>query len=125
MFHLRGNAYTSGEQRQREKGNVFGEGSRTPIAITVFVKNPDAKERGRILYHDIGDYLDRQQKLDIIKRFGSIRGITEANGWTRITPDKHGDWLDQRDSRFDQYLKIGDKKGRPRHVVVRQLLPLV
>ena len=117
VFHLRGNAYMSGEQRQREKGNVFGEGSRTPIAITVFVKNPDAVAQGRILFHDIGDYLDRGQKLDIIKCFGSIGGIEETGGWTRITPDEYGDWLDQRDPNFESHLKIGDKKDKAGHVL--------
>jgi predicted helicase len=34
IFHLRGNARTSGEQRRKEKGNVFGEGTRTPISIS-------------------------------------------------------------------------------------------
>ena len=38
VFNLRGNARTSGELRQREAGNVFGGGSRTPIAITILVK---------------------------------------------------------------------------------------
>ncbi len=112
VFHLRGNAYTSGEKRRREKDNVFGEGTRTPVAITVFVKNPGATEQGRIFFHDIGDYLERKKKLDLIKGFGSIRGIEKENGWTRITPDEHGDWLDQRDSNFGTYLKLGDKKDQ-------------
>ena len=34
VFHLRGNARTSGETRRMEKDNVFGTGSRAPIAIT-------------------------------------------------------------------------------------------
>ncbi|WP_375702494.1 hypothetical protein, partial [Bartonella sp. AA89HNZF] len=28
IFHLRGNARTSGEQRKKESGGIFGEGSR-------------------------------------------------------------------------------------------------
>ncbi|GHT37510.1 hypothetical protein FACS189427_10550 [Planctomycetales bacterium] len=44
VFNCRGNARTSGEQRRKEKGNVFGEGTRTPIAITIFVKNPAKKQ---------------------------------------------------------------------------------
>lgn len=48
VFHLRGNARTSGEQRRREKDNVFGMGTRTPIAISILVKNPQASEHGRI-----------------------------------------------------------------------------
>lgn len=38
IFNLRGNCRTQGELRRKEAGNVFGLGSRTPIAITVLVK---------------------------------------------------------------------------------------
>ncbi|MCL2683567.1 MAG: hypothetical protein FWE63_08860, partial [Bacteroidales bacterium] len=38
MFNLRGNCRTQGELRRKEAGNVFGEGSRTPISITILVK---------------------------------------------------------------------------------------
>ena len=82
VFHLRGdirkNMLSGG--RAGEGENVFGQGSMTGVAITVFVRNPDAAEQGRILFRDIGDYLDRKEKLDIIKRFGSTRGIHEVRG---------------------------------------------
>ena len=110
VFHLRGNQRTQGEQSRREGGKIFGSGSRAPIAISVFVKNPKVKVQGRILFHDIGDYLDRKQKLAIIERFGSVRGIESSGEWARITPDEHGDWLDQRDSSFNAYPVMGDKK---------------
>ena len=119
VFHLRGdirkNMLSGGLAGDGE--NVFGQGTMTGVAITVFVKNPDAVEQGRIVFHDIGDDLDRKQKLDIVKRFGSIRGIEQARGWTRIVPDVHGDWLDQRDSSFDAYLKIGDKRDKTGRVL--------
>lgn len=111
VFHLRGNQRTSGELSRREGGKIFGTGSRTPIAITLLVKNPDAKQKGQIHFHDIGDYLSREEKLAIISRFGSIGGIKVAKGWHTITPDEHGDWLGQRDKSFDKFLLIGDKKG--------------
>ena len=116
VFHLRGNQRTSGELSRREGGKIFGQGSRAPVAISVFVKNPDAGEQGRILFYDIGDYLDQKQKLDIIRGFGSIGGITRDHGWTRITPDSHGDWLDQRDDSFEAFLKLGDKRDNTRVV---------
>ncbi|MDF3383412.1 MULTISPECIES: type ISP restriction/modification enzyme [unclassified Sulfitobacter] len=112
VFHLRGNARTSGEQRRKEKGNVFGEGTRTPVAISVFVKNPNAAEHGRIFFQDIGDYLDQKQKLAIIRNFGAVKGITDSVGWERITPDDQNDWLNQRDASFDAFIKIGDKKDK-------------
>lgn len=110
VFHLRGNARTSGEQRRKEKDNVFGQGSRTPVAIVLLVKNPDAAAHGQIHFHDIGDYLSRKDKLAIIARFGSIDGIARGNGWETITPDDHGDWLGQRDNSFDQYIVLASKE---------------
>ena len=112
VFHLRGdvrkNMLSGGLAGEGE--NVFGQGSMTGVAITVFVKNPDAADQGRILFHDIGNDLDCKQKLDIVKHFGSIRGIQDTGGWTKIVPDSHGDWLDQRNAGFEAYTKIGDKK---------------
>jgi predicted helicase len=109
VFHLRGNQRTSGDRSKREGGKLFGSGSRAPIAISLLVKNPNAVQ-GRIHFHDIGDYLNREEKLATISRFGSIGGIERANGWRAITPDEHGDWLNQRDSSFDDFINIGDKK---------------
>jgi predicted helicase len=117
VFHLRGNQRTSGDRSKREGGKIFGSGSRAPIAISIFVKNPNAAEQGRVRFHDIGDYLSREEKLTIISRFGSIGGINRANGWRTITPDEHGDWLNQRDSSFDDFISIGDKKASGRKYI--------
>lgn len=111
VFHLRGNARTSGELRRREKDNVFGIGSRAPVAISILVKNPNATKHGQIYFHDIGDYLDREEKLSIISKFGSVEGIAEGGCWRLVQPDQHGDWLNQRDDRFGEYIALGDKKG--------------
>lgn len=110
VFHLRGNARTSGETRRKEKDNVFGMGSRAPIAISLLVRNPDASEHGRIHFHDIGDYLSREDKLEKIESYASIAGIP-ADAWQAITPDAHGDWLKQRDDNFNRFMVLGDKKG--------------
>ena len=109
VFHLRGNARTSGETRRKEKDNVFGQGTRTPVAIALLVKNPADEAHGQIHFHDIGDYLSREEKLAKIARFGSIKGISNASGWQSITPDEHGDWLGQRDKAFEAFLPLGDK----------------
>lgn len=110
IFHLRGNARTSGEQRRKEKDNVFGQGTRTPIAITLFVKNPNSKNSQRIYWHDIGDYLSQQEKLEKIKLYKSISGINAIDGWSPVAPDVHGDWINQRDDRFGEYILLGNKK---------------
>ncbi|WAW05090.1 DEAD/DEAH box helicase family protein [Oxalobacter formigenes] len=112
VFHLRGNQRTSGELSRKEGGKIFGSGSRAPIAISLLVKNPNAEQHGQIYFHDIGDYLSREEKLEKITSFVSVAGITKANGWQTITPDQHDDWLNQRDDRFTQYISMGDKKDK-------------
>ncbi|TBU71232.1 damage-inducible protein [Pseudomonas daroniae] len=110
VFHLRGNQRTSGELSRKEGGKIFGSGSRAPIAISLLVKNPDAKEHGRIFFHDIGDYLSREEKLEKINAYRSVAGV-ESSTWQAITPNEHGDWLKQRNSSFKELITLGDKKG--------------
>lgn len=108
VFHLRGNQRTVGELSRKEGGKIFGSGSRAPIAISLLVKNPTAQQHGQIFFHEIGDYLSREEKLEKITAFESIAGITD---WQTITPDSHGDWLKQRDDGFEKFIVLGDKKG--------------
>ena len=112
IFHLRGNQRTSGERSRKEGGKIFGSGSRAPIAISILVKNPQVGKQGQIYYHDIGDYLTREEKLATIAELGSIDGITAQHGWQEITPDAHHDWLGQRDTDFERYISLGDKKDK-------------
>jgi predicted helicase len=116
IFHLRGNQRTSGEESRREGGKIFGSGSRTPVAISILIKNPISNENGKIYFHDIGDYLNREEKLGKIVSFGSIEGITKVNGWIPITPDQHNDWLGQRDDSFTDFIVLGDKKRKEKSV---------
>lgn len=111
VFHLRGNQRTSGERSRKEGGKIFGSGSRAPIAITLLIKNPAVKEHGRVLFHDIGDYLTREEKLSKIRDLGSVRAIGDANAWQTITPDEHGDWLGKREKAFEKFLPLGDKSA--------------
>ncbi|WP_193088689.1 type ISP restriction/modification enzyme [Advenella sp. FME57] len=111
VFHLRGNQRTSGELSRREGGKIFGSGSRAPIAISLLVKNPNAKQHGQIYFHDIGDYLSRDEKLKRISDYVSIARISQSEKWIKITPDEHGDWLNQRDEDFQHLIPLGDKKN--------------
>lgn len=64
-------------------------------------------EKAKIYYHDIGDYLSREEKLSIIKEFGSIENVP----WTEIVPDEHGDWINHRNDAFEAFIPLGpDKK---------------
>ena len=105
---LRGNQRTQGETSKREGGKIFGSGSRAAVSITFLVKSPHMKSH-TVRYKDIGDYLDREQKLKIVHDAKSIDGI---NGWTIINPDKHHDWLDQRGDDLSKYTPIGTKSTK-------------
>ena len=112
VFHLRGNQRTSGERSRKEGGKIFGSGSRAPIAISILVKNPESNEHGKIYFHDIGDYLSREQKLEIVSEFGSISSTTKHFDWRTIQPNEFGDWVNQRDVDFENHIVIGDKKDK-------------
>uniref|UniRef100_UPI0035D0210E type ISP restriction/modification enzyme n=1 Tax=unclassified Bartonella TaxID=2645622 RepID=UPI0035D0210E len=106
---LRKNMLSNGAAQEGE--NVFGSGSMTGIAVTLFIKNPNTIGPCKIYYHDIGDNQTREKKLKTIKDFGSIDGITRSKkDWQIITPDKHGDWIRQRDDSFETFLALGDKR---------------
>ena len=110
IFNLRGNQRTSGELSRKEGGKIFGSGSRTPIAITILVKKPNSKSKGKIYYYDIGDYLTQRQKLDIIKNFHSISGME----WKEIEPNEKNDWINQRDGYFDGLIAVSPEKDKPK-----------
>jgi predicted helicase len=111
VFNLRGNARTQGELRRKEAGNVFGGGSRTPIAITLLVKKPEKTTTKAIIHHcDIGDYLSREEKLTIIRRFHSA--INPEMPWHTLTPNEHGDWISHRNDVFGTFVSLGDKNDK-------------
>jgi len=106
IFNLRGNARTAGEQRRKEAGNVFRDGGRTTIAVMVGIKDP-TKSGFELHYRDIGDYLTAEEKLGVVDS-SSIETID----WQAITPNKEGDWLNQRSEEFEKWPVIGEKKGK-------------
>ncbi|WP_040296515.1 type ISP restriction/modification enzyme, partial [Bartonella rattimassiliensis] len=106
---IRKNMLSNGVAQEGE--NIFGSGSMTGIAVTLFIKNPNAVGPCKIYYHDIGNNRTIKEKLTALKYFGSIGGITREQSWQIIIPDKYGDWINQRDNNFETFLALGDKKG--------------
>ena len=106
VFNLKGNQNTS--DWRREGGKVFDAGAKIGVAITMLVKNPDSGEHGAIHYHDIGDYLPREEKLSIVRGFALDGGIE----WDEIEPDRYGDWLNQRDDSFYDFAPMGIAKRK-------------
>lgn len=62
--------------------------------------------KAKIHYYDIGDYLSREDKLRIIKQFGSVENIP----WTILEPNEHGDWINHRNEMFKLFIPIEPEK---------------
>lgn len=105
IFNLRGDQRTQGETSRKEGGKIFGSGSRAPIAISILVK--DGSDNHEVHYHDIGDYLTRDDKLDILRDKESILNID----WENISPDENNDWINQRDQNYLNYRPLADENG--------------
>ena len=95
----------SGDRAKREGGNPFN--IMTPVAITLLVKNPSHTGCAHILYHDIGDYLTREEKLARLQAFEDISGVP----WEEISPNEAGDWINKRTDEFAQFMPMGNKNG--------------
>lgn len=108
VFNLRGNQRTSGEQSRKEGGKVFGSGSRNTVAVTLLVKQPGGVPAygAQIHYRDIGDYLSREEKLEIVDR-----ARVESIEWQRIVPNQEADWINQRDPRYDALVPLSGDDG--------------
>lgn len=103
IFNLRGDQRTQGETSAKEGGKIFGSGSRTPIAITILVK--DGSDEHNVYYHDIGDYINREDKLSILRESGSVNGVK----WEKVAPDNNNDWINQRDENYLTYRSLADE----------------
>ena len=73
------------------------------------VKNPDStNKKATIHYHDIGDYLSREEKLKIITGLGSVGNPRMS--WKTIHPNKHGDWINHRNDAFESFIPLAPEK---------------
>ncbi|MCM1139828.1 MAG: DEAD/DEAH box helicase family protein [Muribaculum sp.] len=98
----------SGELAKKEGQNVFD--ILTGVAITFLVRNPaKSGQKANIHYHDIGDYLTRKQKLELLTKFKSVDNNSLI--WETLQPTDRQDWINQRDGVFDTLIPItSDKK---------------
>ncbi len=114
IFNLRGNTRASGELGRKEKNNVFGHSARTTVAITIMVKDTARRGDCKLHYHDIGDYLSREEKLSKLEEFASI----DKMNWERIIPNDEGDWINQRNPDFENFISLGSKKEEEMEQVI-------
>lgn len=117
VFNLRGNQRTAGEVSRKEGGKIFDAGSRATVAIMLLVKRPGKipTSGSTLHYRDIGDYLTRQVKLQLLAealpRGSDGPAALDSLGWTTIQPNEHGDWINQRSESFAAHLAAAPGEG--------------
>ena len=99
---------------KREGGNVFD--IQTGVAISILIKDPSHSGAADIFYSEAEDYATRQEKLDQLTTYGSIKGIGATDLIKLITPNLHGDWIDARDEQFMTFQTMGDKRHKGKEV---------
>jgi predicted helicase len=106
VFNLRGDIRGRSKEAAKKEGqNVFD--IMTGVAITLLVKKPDFKGKAAIFYHDIGDYLNRKEKIDFLQRNKSLVNLDYMN----IFPNDSGDWINQRNTFFETLIQLEPKKN--------------
>ena len=107
VFNLRGAIRGKAKDAAQKEGqNIFD--IMTGVAITILVKNPKRQaDKATIYYHDIGDYLKRSEKLELLKKYESINHSKIE--WKVLKPNEHSDWLNQRSDLFSSLIPLGDK----------------
>ncbi|MDK8714412.1 hypothetical protein QP868_10955 [Brevibacterium sp. UMB1308A] len=105
VYNLRGNARTSGEQRRKEGGNAFEQGSRATVAVMLAEKDPAHNGDCVLHYRDIGDYLSREEKLEIVEASN-----VQTLEWSEIEPNERGEWINQSSGSFQEFSPLGSKE---------------
>ena len=99
VFDLRGAVRGRvGEEARKEGQSIFN--ILTGVCITLLIK--DGTKNHEILYADIGEYLSRDSKLDIISSYKSINSID----WHVIESDQNNDWINKRDEIYESFLPM-------------------
>src|SRR5699024_7922148 len=104
IINLRGDQRTQGELSRKEGGKIFGYGSRAGIAIVVLIK--DGSSEHNIKYHSVDDYLNREEKLKLLKDNKTILSFEYEN----IIPNDDYDWINLRDSDYQKFIASSSEK---------------
>ncbi len=102
VFNLRGAALKG----KAEGGNIFD--IRQPVALAVLIKDAEHEGPCQIHYYETADFMTRGDKFDLLEK---LRHIGQTP-YRPIIPNKHHDWINQRDDSFDEHHPIGNKETK-------------
>lgn len=104
IINLRGDQRTQGELSKKEGGKIFDSGIRAGIAIVILVK--DNSKNHNINYFAVDDYMNRKQKLKLLKEYDSISKFK----FKTIQPNSNYDWINLRDDSYQQLIPLVSKE---------------
>jgi predicted helicase len=106
IYDLKGDARTRGEEWKKQGDKIFDSQSRAGVCLTLLVKKKDFSGKGRIFYAAVPDYASKEEKFRLLETFAQD---PTSIPWREIHPSPKADWLQQGQSEFDTFLKLGDK----------------
>ena len=110
---IRKNMLSGGTAGEGE--NIFGSGSMTGIAVSIFVKKRNKSKNCEIFYHDIGENLSKKDKL---LKLANLDGPSKSAAFEKIEPNDDFDWINQRNKKFDEFIQLGNKKPDPNECLI-------
>ncbi|MDR0751116.1 MAG: DEAD/DEAH box helicase family protein [Christensenellaceae bacterium] len=105
IFDLKGDHNAIGDFAKKQGRNVFGDGCRTPIAITICLKRKNFIGRAEIHYVSIEDGMSRKEKLDIIKLSKSFLSYTMPK-MRLLDLTQPGNWLTKENSLYKTFIPM-------------------
>ena len=87
-------------------GNVFDV--KVPVSIVILVKKKKF-EGCQILYHALGERLNKDQKLNLIRETKSIQWVKDKD-WEALELDDNNDWLEKVEKGYEELNLLGSKK---------------
>ena len=112
VVNLLGNAYKSGDERQKEGDPVFGQGTRNGVQITFLVRNPskNLSEPATLSYTQVPDRMSLERKFEWLAEIGDATNPELKE--VPVTP-RH-DWVNLSDGTYEKLLPVcdTDKKNK-------------
>jgi predicted helicase len=111
LYDLRGNARSSGEQRRKEKGNVFNDTIRVGVAISMMERqaSENAERHAGIKLTRLGDYLESGEKLHAVRESKSFQ---ELQAISLDGPPEQG-WLGREMADdWETLIPLGSKEAK-------------
>ncbi|WP_025770327.1 type ISP restriction/modification enzyme [Thioalkalivibrio sp. HK1] len=107
LFDLRGDIRKDmlSKGTAHEGENIFENASMSGCSISILIRRKKSSVC-QIYYHDIGNDLKREHKIDRIVKARHIGGLI----WRHIIPNTDYDWINQHDPRFQYFKSLGNKQ---------------